>query len=115
MEVITLTWFDAKNFCIFALDAWISFHDSLKTLIFAKYLPPANEVCEDYVFTGVCLSTGGSVRGCSQEGGMHGCSGGACMVARGGMHGCSGGDMHGCSGGACMVAPGGACMVALGG
>ena len=23
-------------------------------------LPPANEVCEGYVFTGVCLSTGGS-------------------------------------------------------
>ena len=23
------------------------------------YLPPANEVCEGYVFTGVCLSTGG--------------------------------------------------------
>ena len=22
------------------------------------FLPPANEVCEDYVFTGVCLSTG---------------------------------------------------------
>ena len=23
------------------------------------FLPPANEVCEGYVFTGVCLSTGG--------------------------------------------------------
>ena len=23
------------------------------------YLPPANQVCEGYVFTGVCLSTGG--------------------------------------------------------
>ena len=23
-----------------------------------KFLPPANEVCESYVFTGVCLSTG---------------------------------------------------------
>ena len=25
------------------------------------FLPPANEVCEDYVFTGVCLFTGGGV------------------------------------------------------
>ena len=24
-----------------------------------SYLPPANEVCEGYVFTGVCLFTGG--------------------------------------------------------
>ena len=24
------------------------------------FLPPANEVCEGYVFTGVCLSTGGA-------------------------------------------------------
>ena len=24
-----------------------------------QFLPPANEVCEGYVFTGVCLSTGG--------------------------------------------------------
>ena len=31
------------------------------------FLPAANEVCEGYVFTGVCLSTpgGGGVRGCS--------------------------------------------------
>ena len=26
----------------------------------SNLLPPANEVCEDYVFTRVCLSTGGS-------------------------------------------------------
>ena len=69
-------------------------------------------------------------------GGVHGCSGGMCVVALGGMHGCSGGIrgcsggrghawllqgcMRGCSWGACMVAPGGhvwllpggACMVA---
>ena len=30
-------------------------------------LPPANEVCEGYVFTGVCLSTGV----CIQRGGLH--------------------------------------------
>ena len=71
------------------------------------------------------------MRGCSLEGGMHGCSRGgmrgcswgACMVAPGGV--CMvapGGGMHGCSGGTCMVAwgvcmvaPGGPCMVALGG
>ena len=70
-------------------------------------------------------------------GGMHGCSGGACMVAAGGdMRGCSGGHvwlfrggMCGCSWGVCMVAPRGgvhgcsgghawllqgACVVALG-
>ena len=49
-----------------------------------------------------------------EGGGMHGCSGGACMVAVGGMHGCCGG----CAWllrGVCMVAPGGACVVALGG
>ena len=66
--------------------------------------PPANEACEGYVFTGVCLSTGegrawlpGSMRGCL----------GACVVARGCV-----------VGGACMVASGwggGACVVARGG
>ena len=39
---------------------------------------------------------------------------GVCMVALGGMHGWSWG-VHGCSGGMCMVAAGGACMVAPGG
>ena len=29
------------------------------TFIFHKSLPPTNVVCEGYVFTGVCLSTGG--------------------------------------------------------
>ena len=49
------------------------------------------------------------------RGGMHGCSGGACVVAPGGVHGCSGGcawllgGMRGCSGGACVVALGGMC------
>ena len=31
-------------------------------------LPPANEVCEGYVFTGVCLSTGGGGRAWWQGG-----------------------------------------------
>ena len=69
------------------------------------FLPPANEVCEGYVFTGVCLSTVGHAwqgacmaGGCvwQGEGGMHGGGGGvygggcvwwggACVV--GGVHG----------------------------
>ena len=83
----------------------------------SSLLPPANVVCEGYVFTGVYLSTGG----CAWvlRGGMRGCSGVACMVAPGvgacvvapgggvcvvalggwGMHGCSWGGMHGCLGG----------------
>ena len=94
------------------------------------FLPPANEVCEGYVFTGVCLSTGeedtcvvagggggGGRHAWLLAGGMHGCrgacmvAGGACVVARGwGMHGCREG-MHGCEGwGACVVV-GGACVV----
>ena len=92
---------------------------------------PANEVCEGYVFTGVCLSTrGGGVRGCSRgeghawllrgcawllPGGMRGCSPGMCVVAPGG-HAWLLGGVCGCSGGgACVVALGGACMVAAGG
>ena len=35
-----------------------------------RLLPPANEVCEGYVFTGVCLSTGGHAW--HVAGGMHG-------------------------------------------
>ena len=49
-------------------------------------LPPANKVCEGYVFTGVCLSTGGT-----------------CMAGEGGLHGwgvyMAGGDVHGWGGG----------------
>ena len=78
------------------------------------FLPPANEVCEGYVFTGVCLSTWGGMCGCSR-GGMCGCSGGVLGMhgcSRGGLHGCSRGGMCGCSQGACVVAPKGTCMVA---
>ena len=32
---------------------------SYMSALWNSYLPPANEVCEGYVFTGVCLSTGG--------------------------------------------------------
>ena len=96
------------------------------------FLPPANEVCEGYVFTGVCLSTRGHVwqggvygREVRMAGGVHGrgCSWqGACVA--GGVHGrghvwwgaCMAGGVHGrghaCQGGvhgrgACMA--GGVC------
>ena len=36
------------------------------------FLPPANEVCEGYVFTGVCLSTRGGGRAWLLPGGLHG-------------------------------------------
>ena len=35
----------------------------MTTVAAIQFLPPANEVCEGYVFTGVCLSTGGSASG----------------------------------------------------
>ena len=83
-------------------------------------LPPENEVCEGYVFTGVCLSTGEGLRGtwqgggCAWQGGMRGRGvhggghgRGKCVtggVWQGGMHG--GGHVwwgHACmAGGACM-------------
>ena len=66
-------------------------------------LPPANEVCEGYVFTGVCLSTGGACVACGRgayiardrvgghvwQGGVHGwlhAWQGVYMAWRGGMH-----------------------------
>ena len=75
-------------------------HISICNRYYHEYLPPANEVCEGYVFTGVCLSTGGGAcmvgGGCMVAGGcawlqgdMCGCLG-AFMVA-GGMHSCRGG------------------------
>ena len=69
-------------------------------------LPPANVVCEGYVFTPVCDSVNRGAYVVAPEG-VHGCSGGACMVTLGG---------HAwLLWGTCVVAPGGACMVALGG
>ena len=71
------------------------------------FLPPANEVCEGYVFTGVCLSTPG--------GGACGFIQGACMVLFGGMHGFIWGGMHGFIRGACMVLFRGCAWFYLGG
>ena len=65
-----------------------------------RFLPPANEVCEGDVFTGVCRSTPG---------------GGACMVLFGGRVWFYSGGVHGFIWGACMVLFGGgggwACVV----
>ena len=61
-----------------------------------QYLPPANVVCEGYVFTPVCdFVNRGGVRGCSWGGhawlllgGVCGCSGHAWLLrGGGGMHG----------------------------
>ena len=43
--------------------------------VFKILLAPANEVCEGYVFTGVCLSTGGG----SPSGGSLSRGGGLCQ------------------------------------
>ena len=89
------------------------------------FLPPANEVCEGYVFTGVCLSTLGG-HAWFYSGGMCGFIWGVCMVLFGGhVWFYSGGHvwfysggMHSIIWGACMVLFGGhawffrgACMV----
>ena len=73
-------------------------HISICNRYYHEYLPPANEVCEGYVLTGVCLSRGGACMvagGAWLLAGVHGCRGtcvvawGAFMVA-GGMHSCRG-------------------------
>ena len=70
-----------KGAIFFLLAKYEKFKIRITTESTNTYLPPANEVCEGYVFTGVCLSTGGRawlLRG-------------VCMVAPGG--------------GLCVVAP----------
>ena len=104
----------------------------------SKFLPPANVVCEGYVFTPVCDSVkgGGGVCGCSggrvcmvAQGGHVWLLRGACMVAprgqrawllwggawllRGGVCVVAPGGMHGCSGGHAWLLWG-VCMVAQG-
>ena len=98
-------------------EVWIYQHTLSGSIAF---LPPANEVCEGYVFTHG--GGEGGVRGCSPGGACVVAPGGACMVAPGGMRGCSRGHawllpggMRGCSGGACMVALGGHACLLLGG
>ena len=60
----------------------------------AILLPPANEVCEGYVFTGVCLSTLGGIRGFIR-GHVWFYSGGCAWFYLG--------DMHGFIWGVCVV------------
>ena len=108
----------------------------ISTNLSVVLLLPTNEVCEGYVFTGVCHSVHGGACVVALAG-VCGCSWGACVVALGGhawllgggacvvawghvwlllggMHGCSRGHvwllwggMHGCSGGHAWLLPGG--------
>ena len=73
-----------------------------------QYLPPANEFCEGYVFTGVCLSTRGGMRSFTW-GGMHG------FIWRGICSFILGGHVWFYSGGACVVLLGGHAWFYLGG
>ena len=63
------------------------------------YLPPANVVCEGYIFTGICDSV--------NRGGMPAFCRGACVLLFGGVHGFIQGGMHGFIWGACVVLFGG--------
>ena len=72
-------------------------------------LPPANVVCEDYVFTGVCDSVNGGPAW-FYSGGVRGFIRGACVVLFGG-HAWFYSGGRGFIRGACMVLFGGACMV----
>ena len=100
--------------------------------ITTRALPPANEVCEGYVFTGVYLSTpGGGLCGFILGGlhgfyfggmygfiwgeGVHGFIWGACMVLFGGHAWFYSGGVHGLIRGVCVVLFGGMCMVLFGG
>ena len=79
-----------------------------QVVVVFNYRPQTKFAKVMFLQVSVILSTGGG-HTWLLWGGMHGCSGGACMVAPGG-HAwlLPGGGMHGCSQrGACMVAPGG--------
>ena len=56
-------------------------YECLHLVKLSLFLPPANVVCEGYVFTGICLST----RGAWVAGGPAWCGGGACVT--GGVYG----------------------------
>ena len=89
--------------------------DVSTTLDNLNLLPPANEACEGYVFTGVCLSTRGGMRGCRGGcvvvGGQVWLQGGAWLWA--GMCGCGG--VCGCGGHVWLWGEWGACVVVGGG
>ena len=63
------------------------------------FLPLANEVCEGYVFTGVCLSTLGGVRGFIWGWGVRGFIWGHVWFYLGGCVVLFGGSVHGFFGG----------------
>ena len=73
---------------------------------FSPFLLPANEVCEGYVFTGVCPHQGACIV-------LFG--GGVCVVLFGGHAWFYSGGMRGFIQGVCVVLFGGACMVLFGG
>ena len=103
---------------------FINFPKSKQSYTTLTFLPPANVVCEGYIFTGVCDSVNrggvcGFIRGGMRgfiRGGMHGFIRGACVVLFGGVWFYSGG-MHGFIWGvACVVLFGGVvCVVLFGG
>ena len=106
-----------KLFCCVGFLLFNESGDQIILFPFCVFLPPANEVCEGYVFTGVCHSVHRGEGACvvAPGGGMRGCSWGVCVVAPGPCVVAPRGGMRGCSGGVCVVAPGGACVVAPGG
>ena len=50
---------NAQNFLHVKDPDYYEFESLLILIRIVRILPPANEVCEGYVFTGVCLPTGG--------------------------------------------------------
>ena len=68
-----------RDFCCWRYNKNKLEHKLTIPLQYQQLLPPGNEVCEGYVFTGVCLSTGCVCgRGACMVGGMHGR--GACVA-----------------------------------
>ena len=72
----------------------LSYRETVWTMIPLWFLPPANVVCEGYIFTGVCDSV--------NRGGVHGCLGGHVWLLPGG---CAWLLLGGCA----WLLPGGVC------
>ena len=70
------------------IDWSVIFYLTDSVIVFPHLLPPANEVCEGNVFTGVCLSTGG------MRDGRGACVAGETATAAGGTHPTG---MHSCN------------------
>ena len=80
----------------------------------AFLLPPANVVCEGYIFTGICHSVNRGACVVAPGGACVVAPGGACVVAPGG-HAWFLPGLCGFCRGACVVFPRGACVVFPGG